>query len=164
MSLSVIVTKLRSAFKAALCGWLAAFAVTLPMQLLGIYHRADGDLRGIGVSLLTGTLIWTGWSLTLAAAIFCCGGLPLLAILREPWLLAHRRRAITLAGLAGWAAVLIEFQIWRIVVPDHLLNYWLFSLYSLTFVLFTTVTAALYLKSRSRKQPPAITTRSSDSA
>jgi len=150
MNLRHIGTRLRSAVIAAIGGWLAAFAVTLPMQLLGIYHRADGDLRGMGISLIMGALIWVAWSLAVVGAILCCGGLPILVIVREQWLLAHRRRAVALAGFGGWVAVLAEFQVWRLVVPDHLLNYWLFSLYSLLFIVFASVTAALYLRFVSR--------------
>jgi hypothetical protein len=153
MNLRVIGTRLRLAVLAAAGGWLAAFAVTLPMQLLGIYHRADGDLRGMGTSLLMGALVWAVWSLALAGAILCCGGLPVLLIVRERWLFSHRRRAVALAALGGWAAVLVQFQIWRIVVPDHLLDYWLFSLYSLLFVIFTAVTATLYLRLVTRIRP-----------
>ena len=46
----------------------------------------------------------------------------------------------------GWIVVLVEFQVWKLLLPYHWLAVRMFTLYSLLLVVYATVSAAVYLR------------------
>ena len=76
-------------------------------------------------------------------------------VVPEDWLLRHPRWAVAAAGLGGWVAVLIKFEVWRSVQPYHHLAVRMFSLYSLLLIVFTSVSAGVYLRVIARKKSQA---------
>ena len=152
--------RVRPFLTAGATAWAAAMAVTLPMQYVKIYSNAVGGPRDLLWSLAAGTLVWGIWTLAIGAGAWLCGGLPAIAIIREEWLLLHRRWSIAIAALLGWVVVLMKFEIWRLLLPYQTLNVRIFTLYSLLFVIFCGVSAAVYLRMVARIPTPRRNTES----
>ncbi len=146
MKLAAIGARIRASMIAAVTGWAAAMAVTLPMQFTKIYMSALGGRRALLWSLGAGTAVWCAWSLIIAAAAWLWGGLPLIAIVRERWLLRHRRTAVVVSGTLGWLVVLLRFKVWDLLLPEARLEMRIFTLYTLLLVIFTSVATAVYLR------------------
>jgi len=146
MNLAAVGLRIRASLIAVGAGWGTAMAATLPIQVAKICSNAIGGLRPLLWSLGAGTLIWGIWTLGIAAGAWLCGGLPLIAIIREDWLLRHPRRAIAISVAAGWTVVLFKFAIWKLLLPEERLAVRGFILYTLLLVVFTAVAAAVYLR------------------
>ena len=146
--------RVRPFLTAGATAWAAAMAVTLPMQYVKIYSNAVGGPRDLLWSLAAGTLVWGIWTLAIGAGAWLCGGLPAIAIIREDWLLLHRRWSVAIAALLGWVVVLIRFEIWRLFLPYRGLHVRIFTVYSLLFIIFCGVTAAVYLHLVARIRMP----------
>jgi hypothetical protein len=97
-------------------------------------------------SLAEGTLIWALWTLAVAAGGWLFGLIPVILLAPESWLLRYRRTSLVLAGLFAWIAILVEFQVWKLVLPYYTLGVRMFTLYSLLLVVYATVSAAVYLR------------------
>lgn len=97
-------------------------------------------------SLAAGTWIWSVWLLAIAGGAWLFGGLPLIAIVREAGLRRHPRRAIAISALLGWSIVLVEFKVWKLLLPDEGLAVRGFCLYSLTMIALTGVAATVYCR------------------
>ena len=145
MNLNAMGVKFRAALTAGATAWAAAMIVTLPIQFVKIYSNALGGTRELLWSLAAGTLVWGVWTLTFTGLVLLFGGVPLIATVREGWLLRHRRGSVAIAALLGWVVVLVKFEVWRLLLPYQALNVRIFTLYSLLFVIFCGVTTAVYL-------------------
>jgi hypothetical protein len=131
---------------AVLAGWAAALIVTLPMQIAKIAANSFGGPVVLLRSLAEGTLIWALWTLAVAAGGWLFGLIPVILLAPESWLLRYRRTSLVLAGLFAWIAILVEFQVWKLVLPYYTLGVRMFTLYSLLLVVYATVSAAVYLR------------------
>src|SRR5271168_4190203 len=146
MKLAAVKLRVRASLIAVAVAWATAVIVTLPMQFVKIYSNAIDGPRAFLLSLCAVTLIWCAWSLAIASLAWLGGGLPVIAIVRECWLLRHHRRAIVISGALGWAVVLFKFQIWKQLLPDEGFAIRGFILYTLLLVVFTGAAAAVYLR------------------
>jgi hypothetical protein len=142
--------RIRASGFAIVAGWAAAVVVTLPMQVFQIITNDLDGRRSLLWSLAAGILIWLGWTLWIAAMGWALVCLPAIAILREKWLLRHRR-AVT-AGSAALALLtaITEFTSWRFFTPAFTFHPWMFSLYALLLTVFAATTAAVYLRAVER--------------
>jgi hypothetical protein len=150
MSASSVGEKFWASIVAAAAGWLATVAATMPMQIYEICTNALGGLRPLLWSLGAGTLIWCIWTFIIAAGAWLLGGMPVALVVPEEWLLRHRWQAIAIGGVLAWLVVLVRFEVWDLLRPDHAFSPWLFTLYSLLLVVFAVATAAVYLRLRAR--------------
>src|SRR5271170_3072055 len=119
MKLAAMKLRIRASLIAVAAGWAAAVAATLPMQFVKIYSNAVGGPGNLFWSLGMGALIWMIWTLEIAAIAWLCGGLPMIAIVREGWLLRHPGWAIAVSAALGWAVVLVRFAAWKLLLPDE---------------------------------------------
>jgi hypothetical protein len=146
MRLHHLGTRIRPSLIAGLAGWAAAMAVTLPMQFAKIVANSFGGPMVLLLSLAEGTLIWGSWSLEVAVGGWLFGLIPVILLVPENWLLGHLRASLALAAVLGWTVVLDEFEVWKLVLPYNTLGVRMFTLYSLLLVVYTTVSAAVYLR------------------
>jgi hypothetical protein len=146
MTLRHLRTRIGPSLIAVLAGWAAALVATLPMQIAKIWANGFGGPAILRLSLAEGTLIWTLWSLAVAAGGWLFGLVPIILLVSENWLLRHLRTSLALAAIFGWMVVLVEFQVWWLVLPYRTLAVRLFILYSLLLVVYTAVSAAVYLR------------------
>jgi len=116
------------------------------MQFVKIYSNAFGGLRPLLWSLAAGTWIWSVWLLAIAGGAWLFGGLPLIALVPERWLRRHPFRAIAISALLGWLVVLVEFKVWKLLLPDEGLAVRGFWLYSVSLLAIAGVGAAVYLR------------------
>ena len=138
--------RIRRSLLAAAAGWAAAVVVTTPMQIVKIYVNATGGVGDLLWSLATGALIWGAWSLAIAAGGWLLGFVPLIVFVHGDWFLHYPRVSVAIAAVLGWMAVLFEFEVWKLLQPDHSLEVRMFTLYSLLLIVFTAVSAAVYLR------------------
>ncbi len=130
---------------AALAGWVAAVAGTLPMELWRICSDSVGGLAPLLQSIAMGFLVWSVWTLFIMCAMWCCGLLPILAVVREGWLLRRRGWAVAFGGMLGLSVVLVKFKVWHALMgPHRSVTGWLFTLYCLAFTIFGSFTTAVY--------------------
>jgi hypothetical protein len=139
---------------AAAAGWAAAIVVTTPMQIVKIYVNATGGPGDLLRSLAAGALIWSAWSLAIAAGGWLFGFVPLIVIVHEDWFLRYPRVSVAIAAVLGWTVVLVEFEVWKLMQPDHTLEVRMFTLYSLLLIVFTAVSAAVYMRLAAKRQSP----------
>jgi hypothetical protein len=146
--------RLSALMLATVAGWAAAMAVTLPMQLVKIQANATGTFGELLRSCAAGAAIWCLWSFAFTALAGLLGGLPLVLLVRETWLLRHPRLSAAAAAFLGWTVVLIKFEVWEMILPEHTILDRIFALYSLLFSVSCGVAAAVYLRivGRIRKQ------------
>ncbi len=137
--------KVRASLAASAAGWVTAMLVTLPMQAYKIVVNSNGGLRPLLWSLGAGMLVWFVWTLPVAAGGWLVVGLPVVAFVREEWLLKHRWLAIGTGTMLAWLIVLVEFRVWRLLTADPPHNYRMLILYSLLFAGFAAGTASVYL-------------------
>ena len=118
MRLRHLRTRIQPSLKAALAGWAAAMVVTLPMQfvkivansfggpatLAAVPRRRRGGLGPVGV-------------LQSPRECWLFGFLPIILLVPESWLLRHLRTSLILAAVFGWMVVLVEFKVWKLLVP-----------------------------------------------
>ena len=131
---------------AALAGWIAAYCVTLPMQLVQIERNTTGGRSVLVKSFAIGMLVWAIWTFAIFSIGWLCGCLPAALLLEGNWLVAYRRAAIGISAAVGWSVVLVEFRMWHLFGPEPYMNWWLFSLYSFLLTVFAAVTAAVYVR------------------
>jgi hypothetical protein len=147
MRLRRLGARILPSLKAVLAGWAAAMVVTLPMQIVKIVANSFGGPAVLLLSLAEGAVIWGLWGLAIAAGGWLFGFLPVVLLVPESWLLRHLRTSCALAAIFGWMVVLVEFQVWRLLLlPDHSLAVRMFTLYSLLFVVSAAVSAFVYLR------------------
>ena len=145
MRLRHLRTRIQPSLKAALAGWAAAMVVTLPMQVVKIVANSFGGPAILLLSLAEGAVVWGLWGLAIAAGVWLFGFLPIILLVPESWLLGHLRTSLILAAVFGWTVVLVEFKVWKLLVPNHHLGVRIFTLYSLLFVVYSTASASVYL-------------------
>jgi hypothetical protein len=146
MKLRHLRARLLPSLKAVLAGWAAAMVVTFPMQIAKIVANSFGGPAVLLLSLAEGGVIWGLWGLALAAGGWLFGFLPVILLVPENWLLRHLRTSSALAAVVGWIVVLAEFQVWKLLLPGHHMALRMFTLYSLLFVVYATVSAFVYLR------------------
>jgi hypothetical protein len=145
MTLRRRATRIRCSLIAVLAGWAAAIVATLPMQFAKIAANTFGGPTVLLLSLAEGVLIWGLWSSIVAAGGWLFGLVPVVLLVPESWLLRHPRASLTLAAVFGWIVVLVEFEVWHLLLPYQYLPLRSFSLYSILLVVYTTVSGAIYL-------------------
>jgi hypothetical protein len=138
--------RFRRSLIAVAIGWAAAVVVTLPMQFVKIVANATGGPGDLLWSLAAGALIWGAWSLAIAAGGWLLGFVPLIVFVPDKWFLQHPRVSIITAAALGWMVILLEFEVWKLLQPYHALEVRMFTLYSLLFIVFTGVSAAVYIR------------------
>ncbi len=138
--------RIRASVVAALAGWAAAMAATLPMQFYKIYADRFGDLRSLLWSLGAGMLVWLAWTLAIAAVAWLIVCLPVIAVVREAWLLRHRRAVVASAGALGCAAVMAMTGTWKVFTPEYSFHPRLFTLYTLLLTVFASIASWVYLR------------------
>ncbi len=116
------------------------------MQIAKIYMNATGGPGDLLLSLAAGALIWGAWSLAIAAGGWLLGFVPLIVFIPDNWFLHYPRVSVAIAAALGWMAVLLEFEVWKLLQPDHSLEVRMFTLYSLLLIAFTAVSAAVYIR------------------
>ena len=146
-------SRVRTSLLAAAAGWAAAMAATLPMQFVKIAVNATGGPWDLLWSLAAGAMTWGAWSIAIGAGAWFLEFVPLIVVVPERWLLRHPRWAVVAAGLGGWGAVLIRFEVWLLLQPYHYLAVRVFSLYSILLIVFTSVSTGVYLRVIARKKP-----------
>jgi hypothetical protein len=146
MNLRHLGARIRPSLLSMAAGWAAATAVTLPVQFAKIVANAFGGPAALLLSLAEGTMIWSAWALAIAAGGWLFGLIPVIALVPDKWLLRHPRTSIAVAAALGWVVVLVEFQVWTLLLPYHWLARRAFVLYTLLLVVFASVSAAVYLR------------------
>jgi len=125
------------------------------MQFTKIANNATGGPASLALSCAEGTVVWGLWTLAVAAGGWLFGLLPVIAIVPESWLIQHSRAAIAIASSVGWIVVLVEFKVWKLVLPYHSLGVRAFVLYTTLLVVYASVSAAIYLRLTNSKADPA---------
>jgi len=146
MRLRRLATRMRRSLVAVLAGWAATFVATLPMQIAKIMASSFGGPTVLLLSLAEGALIWALWCIIVAAGGWLFGLIPIVLLIPEDWLLRYPRTSLTLAAVLGWIVVLIEFEVWKLLRPYNYLAVREFILFSILLVVYTTVSAAVYLR------------------
>jgi hypothetical protein len=146
MRLRHLGARLLPSLKAVLAGWAGAMVVTFPMQIVKIVANSFGGPAVLLLSLAEGTVIWGLWGLALAAGGWFFAFLPIILLVPEDRLLRHQRRVIALAAVLAWMVILAEFRVWKLVLPNHHIAVRMFTLYSLLFVVYATISAFAYLR------------------
>jgi hypothetical protein len=148
-------SRVRASLLAAAAGWAAAMAATLPIQFAKIAVNATGAPWDLLWSLAAGAMTWGAWSIAIGAGAWFLEFVSLIMVIPERWLLRHPRWAVVAAGICGWLAVLIKFEVWRLLQPYHYLAVRMFSLYSILLIVFTSVSAGVYLRLIAQKKSQA---------
>jgi hypothetical protein len=144
--------RFRASMVAACIGWAAALVATLPMVLSQLWSDAIGGWRQLLWSLAAGVGIWLAWTLAIVSSAWLCAGLPLALLVREDWLMRHRRLAMAIS-LAGAGFVLtIKFQLWKAFRPFFWTEPWLLSLYALLLLVFAAASMAAFLRLIARRR------------
>lgn len=138
--------RLQVSLVAASAGWLAAIIVTLPMVLFDVWTKDLGGWRSLAWSLAAGAWVWLAWTVPIAFGAWLLGALPAIALVREDWLLRHKRLAALLSAALAELVVLARFEVWRWLDPLYYPGWWLFSLYSLLLAVFAASAAGTYLR------------------
>lgn len=154
--------RVRASLIAAVVGWVAAMIVTLPIALFKTCAEAvwaervgansilpAGSLGGWRLllwSLAEGAGIWFAWTLAIVFGAWLLGALPAIALVRETWLLRHKRLAVLLSALMAELVVAVKFQLWRLADPQFYFDALLLTVYSLLLMVFAAAAAALYLR------------------
>jgi hypothetical protein len=146
MNLRDLGTRIRPSLLSVAAGWAVATAVTLPVQFAKIAGSAFGGPAAWLLSMAEGAMIWSAWALVIAAGGWLFGLIPVIALVPEKWLLRHPRTSIASAAALGWTVVLVEFEVWKLLLPYHWLARRAFILYTLLLVVFASVSAAVYLR------------------
>ena len=153
--------RVRASVLAAGVGWAAAMVVTLPLALFKVWTESvvwtnsAGGWRLRLWSLGAGAGIWFGWTLAIIFGAWLVGGLPAIALVREDWLLRHKRLSVLLSAAMAELVVLVRFQFWRWFLPESYFDPWLLTLYSLLLVVFAVTVAGVYLRLIGRTLPVA---------
>jgi hypothetical protein len=145
--------RIRASVVAALAGWAAAVAATLPMEFAKILGNTFVGPWAMVRSLAEGLLIWGAWCLAIAAGGWLVGLVPVALLVPEERLLRHRRACVAAGAILGWIVVLLEFRAWKLLLPYHYLQVRMFVIYSFLLVIYTTVSALVYLRWIARGRP-----------
>jgi hypothetical protein len=156
MNLRHLGTRIRPSLLSVAAGWAVATAVTLPMQFAKIAGSAFGGPAVWLLSQAEGAMIWSAWALAIAAGGWLFGLIPIIALVPEKWLLRHLQTSIVVAAALGWVVVLVEFQVWKLLLPYHWLPVRAFILYTLLLVVFASVSATVYLRLIAPKADPGV--------
>ncbi len=154
MNLRHLARRIRPSVLSVAAGWAAATAVTMPVQFAKISANAFGGPAVWLLSLAEGAMIWSAWALVIAAGGWLFGLIPVIALVPEKWLLRHPQSSIAVAAALGWVVVLVEFQVWKLLLPYHWLDRRAFILYTVLLVVFASVSAAVYIRLIVRKAYP----------
>lgn len=146
MNLRHLGSRIRPSLFSVAAGWAVAAAVTMPVQFAKIAGSAYGGPAAWLLSQAEAAMIWSAWALAIAAGGWLFGLIPVIALVPERWLLRHPQTSIAVAAALGWGVVLVEFQVWQLLLPYHWLAVRAFILYTLLLVVFASVSAAVYLR------------------
>jgi hypothetical protein len=141
-----VASRIRASLIAVGAGWLAVMIVAMPMQLVKICSGNIGGLPSLLWSFVAGALVWGWWTLAFVSGGWLCAALPLIALVRESWMLRHPQRSVGICAALGCLVVLLQFKVWELTRPGHSLGIRMFTLYSLLLVVFPAVSAAVYLR------------------
>jgi|GEM_PF-6110876 hypothetical protein len=134
---------------AVLIGWLAAFVVTSPFQIVEVLRNGGRSLALIVSALGYGFAVW--FLLTLAGVLLCwiCIATPIALLIHPGRLVSRRKSVVVLSVAASLLVVAYELHVWTHWYQDGvgLMN---FAIYALFAAVFSGIAAHTYLRSLER--------------
>jgi hypothetical protein len=98
-------TRLKFGVLAALAGWVAGWAASIPFELGVAWRYVDAHARQLPEALTKGFVVWAVFCLLMAMAGFVPIVLPLVLLLSPAWIVRWRRLLIPAAPLAAIVAI-----------------------------------------------------------
>jgi hypothetical protein len=141
--------RINKALFASFVGWIAAFAASLPFQVIEA-------IRVSGFTLYTALALFLWLPFTLLVSFYFCSFffLPLAWLLPASWILRHLRLWIFCNAAFGVLLPAIRLHVWTVLYRDgvSVINFFMWAIFAATFFFTTT---ALYAKSLRASLPAA---------
>ena len=130
-----------------LAGWLAGFLAALPAEIFIGLRDVGSEPKLLAATLSMGLCIWAIWTLLLALAAWLIFALPCALIADPAWLVRFRTRMLIVIGLTALLAVVLKLWSFRDpAASTHVLRFALYVPYGSFAVVFSVVTAWLYIR------------------
>jgi hypothetical protein len=130
-----------------LAGWVAGFIAALPAEIFIGLRDAGSEPKLLAATLYMGLGVWAIWTLLLAFAAWLIFAVPC-ALLADPeWLVRFRTRLLIATGLLALLTVVLKLWSYQDhAASTHVLRFTLYVPYGCFAVVFSVVTAWLYIR------------------
>ena len=137
--------RIRKALLASLFGWIAAWMIALPFQVVEVVRSSSVLVaKNLGIALA----VWS--ALSFAMALYWCGFflLPVAWLFSEARILRHRMLCMVGGAVFGAILMAVKLHVWT--AADHdgvsLINYVMWAAYAGTFFFWTAAKYTRYLR------------------
>lgn len=140
----------RKATQATLLGWIAAFIVTSPAQIIEVLRNSGPDFPLLVSALGYGFAVWLLVTFAVVAIAWACAVTPISLFAHENWLVGHRMPVIIASICLGLVVIGCMTRVWGYFEHNGvgLTNFWIYA----GFIgVFSGVTAYYFLRFLTRE-------------